>query len=168
MSRMLVRRFTPDDRDAVRDIHAQAFAREEEADLFGALLDAGDDVSALSFVAERDGELVGHVVCSRATVGEHEVVALGPIGVLPAHQRKGFGDALMHATLGAADALDIPLVVLLGHLDYYPRFGFVPAAPFGIEPPAPWGDHFMLRKLSSYDPAITGLFRYAPAFTAAS
>ena len=62
-------------------------------------------------------------------------VGLGPIGVLPDRQGDGFGGALMHAVLGAADALGHPVVVLLGHLDYYPRFGFVPAGSIGIPRP---------------------------------
>jgi putative acetyltransferase len=122
-------------------------------------------VPALSLVAVRNGELVGHVVCSRATVGDHAAVGLGPIGVLPAHQRQGVGAALMHAVLAAADALELPLVGLLGSTEYYPRFGFVPATQLGIEPPDPtWGEHFQVRTLTAYRAGIVGRFRYAPAF----
>ncbi len=71
----------------------------------------------------------------------------------------------MHAVLGAADALGEPVVVLLGHTDYYPRFGFRPAAELGIEPPvAEWGAHFQARPLSAYDPGLRGPFRYAAPF----
>jgi putative acetyltransferase len=85
--------------------------------------------------------------------------------VLPEYQRRGVGDALMHAVLAAADALDLPLVGLVGSTEYYPRYGFVPATELGIEPPDPaWGDHFQIRTLTSYRPAIVDRFRYAPAF----
>ena len=73
----------------------------------------------------------------------------------------------MHAVLGAADALGEPVVVLLGHRDYYPRFGFRPAADLGIAPPvAEWAPHFQARALSAYDPDLRGTFRYAAAFNA--
>jgi putative acetyltransferase len=104
-------------------------------------------------------------VCSKATVGEHAVVGLGPIGVLPEHQRQGVGDALMHAVLAAADALELPLVGLLGSTEYYSRYGFVPATQLGIEAPDPaWGDHFQVRTLAAYRRGIVGRFRYASAF----
>jgi putative acetyltransferase len=70
----------------------------------------------------------------------------------------------MHAVLGAADALGEPVVVLLGHTDYYPRFGFEPAR-LGIEAPDPaWGTHFQARPLSTYDPSVRGPFAYARPF----
>jgi putative acetyltransferase len=168
---MLVRRYEPGDRGAVRHLHAEAFRRPDdpagipiEVGLVDALIDAGDVVPALSLVAVRNGELVGHVLCSNATVGEHPVVGLGPIGVLPAHQRQGVGDALMHAVVAAADALELPLVGLVGSTEYYPRYGFVPATQLGIEALDPaWGDYFQVRTLTAYRPDIAGRFRYAPA-----
>jgi putative acetyltransferase len=73
----------------------------------------------------------------------------------------------MHAVLAATDALDYPLVVLLGHVDYYPRFGFVPAASLGIEAPDPgWGAHFQARPLAAHHPGLRGRFRYAAPFAA--
>jgi putative acetyltransferase len=169
---VLIRRYARGDREAVRRIHAEAFRRPDdpsevpvEVRLVDELTDAGDAVSALSLVAVRDGELVGHVVCSKATVADHPAVGLGPIGVLPEYQRQGVGDGLMHAVLAAADALDLPLVGLLGSPDYYGRYGFVPATQLGIEPPDPsWAEHFQVRTLTAYRPGIMGRFRYAPAF----
>jgi putative acetyltransferase len=74
------------------------------------------------------------------------------------------GTALMHAVLGAADALGEPLVALLGNPLYYGRFGFVPAQPAGIVAPVPaWGDNFQVRTLSRYE-GQTGRFRYAAPF----
>ena len=116
-------------------------------------------------VAEDDGQIVGYVVCSRAWVEEHPVLGLGPLAVSPQSQRTGVGSALMHAVLDEADALGEPLVVLLGHTDYYPQFGFRPASELGIVPPvAEWGAHFQARPMSAYDPAIRGTFRYAAPF----
>ena len=125
-------------------------------------------VPALSLVADdAGGAVVGHVVCTIGAVGAHPALGLGPLGVLPAHQHRGVGGALMHAVLGAADALDHPVVVLLGHVEYYPRFGFRPAESLGIGAPDPaWGEHFQARPLNAWSPAITGVFRYAAPFDA--
>ena len=74
---------------------------------------------------------------------------------------------MMHASIGAADALGEPLIALLGSTVYYSRFGFRPAAAVGVLPPDPaWGDHFQVRTLSAYHPGLTGTFRYAAPFEA--
>jgi putative acetyltransferase len=71
----------------------------------------------------------------------------------------------VHAVLGAADALGEPLVVLLGSTSYYPRFGFRLAGECGITPQRPeWAEHFQVRTLSAYDPAVRGQFAYAEPF----
>jgi putative acetyltransferase len=118
-------------------------------------------------VAGVDGRVVGHVAVSRATLDGRlaEVVGLGPLGVLPDSQGRGVGSALMHATLGAADALGLRGVVLLGHATYYPRFGFEPGVDHGVNPPQDWGrEYFMVRRLRCWGVGPGGVFRYAPAF----
>lgn len=170
---MLVRRETPADHTIVHEIHSEAFRREPgvtpvEAPLVGELRADGDLLEALSLVAVRDGEVVGHVCCSRARVGEESAsaVGLGPIGVRKAHQSAGVGSALMHSVLGAADALGYGLVVLLGDPDFYRRFGFVTADTLSITPPEPaWGRYFQARTLTGYHPSQAGAFEYAPAFS---
>ena len=176
---MLVRRETTADRDVVHALHRDAFSHGPtddgrpagdgslEATLVDELRADGDLIPALTFVAEVDGEVVGHVAMSAATVDGRagEVVALGPLGVLPEHQNRGVGSALVHAALGAADALDLRGVVLLGHPDYYPRFGFGPAVDEGVTPPQDWGPRFfLLRRLTAWGDGVRGPFRYAPAF----
>jgi putative acetyltransferase len=165
---MLIRRETPADVPRIDEVHRQAFTGAVEADLVHALRADAGWVPALSLVAEdADGNVVGHVVCTEGSVGSTPAVGLGPIGVRPDVQRTGVGSALMHAVIAAADALDYPLVVLLGHLDYYPRFGFVPALRLGVLPPEPkWGDHFQARPLAAWDDGPRGLFRYAAPFEA--
>jgi putative acetyltransferase len=166
---VILRRELPSDRSAVHEVHAGAFARPgedvaAEAVLVDGLRDDGDVVPGLSIVAEQDGAVVGHVVCSRARLGERPSLGLGPLGVLPGHQRRGVGSALVHGVLAAADALGASEVVLLGDPAYYSRFGFVLAVPLGIAPPDPaWAPHWQVRTLTAYDGA-TGPFRYAPAF----
>jgi putative acetyltransferase len=171
---MLIRRERPADVDAIRAVVAGAFARPDsaagepsaEAGLVDALRASEDWLPPLSLVAEVDGRVVGHVVCSRARVGEAApALGLAPLAVALDRQRRGVGSALMHAVLGAADALGEPLVVLVGHADYYPRFGFRPAADLGILPPVPeWTQDFQARTLTTYDPGLRGRFRYARPF----
>jgi putative acetyltransferase len=172
---VLIRRERSDDIDRIDDVHRQAFAdsgpagsEPVEVGLVRALRADRGWVPALSLVAEAaDGHPIGHVVGSEGSVDDTAAVGLGPIGVLPAHQGRHVGHALMHAVLAAADALDYPLVVLLGHTDYYPRFGFVQASTLGISPPDPtWGAHFQARPLAMHSPALRGTFRYAAPFGA--
>jgi putative acetyltransferase len=170
---VILRRELPADSGAVREVHLRAFARPDadvapEATLVDGLRDDDDVVPGLSIVAEAGGsaggEIVGHVVCSRARIGQALSLGLGPLGVLPEHQRRGVGMALVHAVLAAADALGATEVVLLGSPEYYARFGFVLAGPLGITPPEPgWAPHFQVRRLTAWQDA-SGPFRYAPAF----
>ena len=96
-------------------------------------------VPELDVVAELDGVVVGHVVYSRARVvgpgGRHPVLTFGPLTVHPAHQNRGIGGALMRHTLAEAARLGHRAVVVYGHPDYYPRFGFRPGAQVGITAP---------------------------------
>lgn len=171
---MIVRRHAATDYEAAKVVYAEAFTRPDRVDvippevgLFARLWTEGDVIDALSFTALIDETVVGHVTVSRAKVGTNEVVAVGPIGVLPRHQAKGIGTALMGAVLDAADAAGVPLVVLLGAPAYYGRFGFAPAAELGVVPPDErWGTAFQARPLAAYSPDIAGLFEYAPAFSA--
>lgn len=163
---MLIRREHAADVTAIDEVHRAAFATGVEAGLVAALRASAEWLPPLSLVAELDRRVVGHVVCTRAHVSDRPALGLGPLGVLPAHQKSGVGSALMHAVLAAADALDEPVVVLLGHTDYYPRFGFAPARRYGIEPPAAeWGDAFQARALSAHDDSLRGPFAYAPPFS---
>ena len=170
---MIVRRERPADAGASRAVQAEAFrgpdvAEPAEARLLDELRACDGWIDRFSFVAELDGVVVGHVVCTRAHVGVAAVLGLGPIGVRPDLQRGGVGLALVHAVIGAADACDEPLVGLLGSPAYYGRFGFRPSTEVGIEPPGPWGAHFQVRALTAWTAAIAGVFRYAAPFDAVS
>ncbi|MFF5077177.1 GNAT family N-acetyltransferase [Actinoplanes sp. NPDC000266] len=174
---MIVRRERSGDASAIHAVTADAFRGAAysappvepggdpgEATLVAWLRDDAGWIPELSLVAIEDEQVVGHVLATRAHVGERPVVGLGPLSVLPSRQRAGVGSALMHAVLGAADALGEPLVGLLGDPSYYRRFGFVPAQPAGITAPvAEWGDNFQVRTLSQYD-GQTGPFQYAEPF----
>ncbi len=169
---MLIRREGTTDIAAVDAIHRAAFARTPgdeppEVRLIREL--RGDEawVPALSLVAELPtGILAGHVACTLASIDDTVALGLGPLGVLPDHQRCGVGQALMHAVVGAADALGFAIVVLLGAVDYYSAFGFVPARSLGVvAPDLTWGDYFQARPLHAWHGAIRGTFRYATPFS---
>jgi len=168
---VLIRREQPGDREAALALHTAAFASYPGN---GALetrlvveLDADGDVDPrLSLVAVDGEQVVGHVVCSRGELAGEPVLGLGPIGVLPERQGQGIGAALMHAVLGAAEALDEPGVALLGNPAFYRRFGFVTSTSLGVEPPeAAWGPHFQVRPLSAWHDGLRGRYRYAAAFS---
>ncbi|WP_040799012.1 GNAT family N-acetyltransferase [Nocardia higoensis] len=184
---MLIRREQPGDAAAIANVHRSAFAAVRDAVGTGGRTDAapadpaGSEpvevglverlrrdpgwIATLSLVAVEFDEIVGHVCLTRASVGPFPALALGPLGVRADHQRAGVGSALMHAAIGAADALDEPLIGLLGSLEYYPRFGFVPAARLGITPDEPaWISHFQVRPLTAFEPRISGEFHYAEPF----
>lgn len=126
---------------------------------------------ALSLVATEPADvnvtqqkIIGQVVCTRGTVDGKPALGLGPLAVQPDRQGRGVGSALMHAVLGAADALDEPLVALLGEPEYYARYGFRPSSEYGITAPdVRWGHYFQVRALSAYRP-LEGTFAYAEPF----
>ena len=167
---MLIRREAETDVEAIRGITAAAFARPgyvpTEAALVDELRASGAWIPALSLVATGPGgEVTGHVLCTRGHVGDMPVLALGPLTVRPDRQRAGVGSALMHAVLGAGDALGEPLVALLGDPGYYGRFGFRLGSEYQISPPvAAWEPHFQVRLLTAYRPSVHGTFRYAEPF----
>jgi putative acetyltransferase len=126
---------TPDDVAAIREVNLAAFPTAVEADLVDALR-AGDAwIEGLSIVTgDGDGTVVGHALLTRCHVDGAPALALAPCAVLPRVQRRGAGSAAIRAGLEAARAMGEKLVLVLGHPEYYPRFGFTPASTFGIRP----------------------------------
>lgn len=168
---LIIRREGPGDVAPTETLHDAAFGipqgrRESlERELLRGLRADGSVIDELTFVAELEGEVVGHVVCSRATIGGRDSVGLGPIAVLPGHQQQGIGAALLMSVVASAERLAEPAVVLLGDPAYYGFFGFVPAARYGIGSPGPWGEeYFQVLPLRAWRPQMAGAFRYAPAF----
>ena len=126
MTGTAIRPERPIDWPAIRAVNGAAFGSDEEADLVDALRAGGLVIASL--VAVADGKVVGHILFSDLDVrSDGRIIrsaALAPMAVLPAWQRGGIGSALVRAGLDACRAADIDLVVVLGHPDYYPRFGF--------------------------------------------
>ncbi len=159
---------TQADYDAIRHINEAAFETPAEAKLVDAL--RVSVASYISLVAERDGNVLGHILFTPVTVdsGDTQWSALGlaPMAVAPDNQRQGIGSSLVRAGLAECRSIGQPVVFVLGHPKYYPRFGFVPAPPLGLTCEYPVPDEvFMVAELEP--DAIrsrTGLVRYAPAF----
>jgi putative acetyltransferase len=133
-----VRPEAPEDREAVARVVEAAFGRRDEAELVEAL--RADPAWELSLVAEEGGEVVGHVLFTRASEG---FLALAPLAVQPERQGAGVGRALVEEGLRRLEGRP---VLVLGDPAYYGRFGFEPAAPRGIT--NPWridGPEWMVR-----------------------
>ena len=132
---LIIRPETTEDVDSIRHVNEQAFGQKEEADIVDKLRNRG--MVTLSLVAVQGDRIVGHILFSpvmiEAESSSFEAIALAPMAVLPAYQRKGIGSQLVRDGLAECRRLGHEIVVVLGHPDYYPRFGFVPGKPKGID-----------------------------------
>jgi hypothetical protein len=170
---LLLRNEMAADRDKILALTAEAFAISPatglpvegepiEVEVLRQLFECAEYLPEFSVVAVLDDEVVGHVISTRGWVGDYGLLGLGPIGVTPRLQRHGIGSALMNDTIARANAAGEGGIALLGSPEYYPRFGFVPAASFGVLPPEEdWGDHFQLLPLALWPGGVHGTFRYA-------
>lgn len=158
---------TADDISAIHAVNAAAFPTEEEAEIVAALrADPNAWIPELSIVTtDHDGAVVGYALLSRCLVGGDPALALGPCAVLPDFQRTGAGSAAIRDGLSRARALGENLVVVLGHPEYYPRFGFTPASRSGIAPTFEVPDDAMLAlQLDPTRECPRGTIKYPPAF----
>jgi len=147
-----------------------AFERPDEADIVAMLRQARASVVSLVAQASEGGSIIGHVVLSPVTLSgasEPRGLGLGPLAVAPEFQRTGVGSRLVEAALRRARLLGFAYVVVLGHPQYYPRFGFLPASRFGLSYPAPVPDPvFMVIELVPGALAgSTGIVRYHRALS---
>jgi putative acetyltransferase len=157
----------PDDAAAVRAVHRAAFPTSVEAGLLDRLRAAGD--ARVALVADVDTTIVGHVLFSAAVIEEADGaittgLGLAPLAVLPAHQRQGIGSALVSAGLQACRRSPAAFVVVLGHRDYYRRFGFRGAAARHLRNQLGAGDNLMVLELAPETLPAEGLIKYASAF----
>ena len=133
MSRIAIRPEQPGDRDAVRRIHEAAFGQPDEARIVERLRASP---GCLSLVAAAGAVPVGHLLLTPVRIegaaGGPTTMGLGPMAVLPEHQRQGIGSQLVHAAIEECRRAGHALLLVVGHPAYYPRFGFVPAATLGL------------------------------------
>lgn len=130
---MRIRPQSSADDSAVRQLNESVFPTPVEAALVERLRAEAEPV--VSLVAADDGAIVGHILFSPVTLAADSACvafALGPMAVLPGRQGQGIGSSLVRIGLDACSKLGCRAVFVLGHADYYPRFGFVPASRYGI------------------------------------
>ncbi|MBF4510592.1 MAG: N-acetyltransferase [Aeromicrobium sp.] len=140
---MPVRMVEPGELEVVVGIHRRAFGSDVEANLARALMHDPAYLPELSLAGERAGRLLGHVVFTRMWLVPDErgpevpLALLAPLAVVPEAQRTGVGTAVVQAAIRRARELGEIAMLVLGHPEYYPRFGFEPALPRGIRAPYP-------------------------------
>lgn len=123
-------------------------------------------VPELSLIAEVDGEIVGHIMFTKIKVGESTLLALAPLSIMPEYQGRGIGGMLTLEGHKIAKSLGYKGVVVLGHHDYYPRFGYVTASSLGVKSPFEVPDEvFMALELSNGSlNRVNGIVQYAKEF----
>ena len=129
-----IRKEIPEDIDSIHYVNEQAFGQPQEADLVDKLRNRGK--VSLSLVAVEEGNIIGHILFSPVTIESEndsfEAITLAPMAVLPKYQRKGIGSKLVIAGIKECRRLDFEIITVLGHPEFYPRFGFFPANQKGI------------------------------------
>ena len=142
-----VRTEQSDDHSQVHDVLKNAFGRDEEASLVERLRKSKDFISELSLVVIDEGSVLGHILFTKIVISDSKatgVLALAPMAVQQKHQNIGIGKLLVRSGLSTAADLDYRAVVVLGHKNYYPKFGFQQASAWDIECPFPVSDEIWM------------------------
>ncbi len=164
-----IRTEVADDRQSIWNVNQAAFGGDAEANLVDALRDGR--FSVVSLVAERDSEIVGHILFSRVmivtTAGTVDALSLAPMAVLPSCQRMGIGSSLAEAGLEACRKGGNRIAVVLGHPEFYPRFGFSAELARRLKSPFGGGDAWMALELAAGAlDGVQGSVEYSPPFMA--
>jgi len=173
---ILIRQSMPGDFESIRQVVAEAFKDAEMSDqneyvLVGRLRVSDAYIPELSIVSEDEtGQIVGHILLTRISIidgaNTEESLALAPVSVLPSNQKQGIGSRLIRTALAKAKELGYRSVIVLGHPDFYPRFGFRKASEWGIRPPFDVPDNaFIAMELQegALD-HVSGVVRYPDPF----
>ncbi|MFC1692962.1 GNAT family N-acetyltransferase [Candidatus Latescibacterota bacterium] len=156
------------DIQTIHDLNLQAFGQPQESDIVDKLRDNCNDL--ISLVAIMDDQVVGHILFSPATIENEGQAVLGmglaPMAVLPEYQNQGIGSELIRSGIKRLAIRGCPFAIVLGHSNYYPRFGFVSSSRFGIK--CEWevpDEVFMILVLNKPEMAgVSGVARYRPEF----
>jgi predicted N-acetyltransferase YhbS len=172
---LTIRPETPADYDRIFDITEAAFRDLDVSDhteqhLVSRLRNSTAYISELALVAELDGEVVGHILFTRAAIDgpdrSWETLVLAPVSVAPPHQKCGIGGRLIRAGIQIAHDMGFDSINLVGHAEYYPKFGFVRASRYNLRLPFDVPDEaFMIQELRPGAlNGVSGVIRYAPEF----
>lgn len=164
---MQIRREKEGDQESIYAVNVSAFETPTEADLVIALGKKADPV--ISLVAEDEGKIIGHILFSPMTLegsSKLKLMGLAPMAVIPSRQKKGVGSALVRAGLEECRKRGVDAVFVLGHTEYYPRFGFLPSSRMGIrsEYPVPEEVFMVLELTQDALKGRTGTVKYHPVF----
>ncbi len=171
-----IRKERATDYDQVEQVIESAFRSVDYSDqtehkLVNRLRNSSAFIPDLSLVAISDDQIVGHILVTRIHIeNEHHRVfpslALAPVSVLPAFQKQGIGRQLIEEAHRIAKRLGHGSIILLGHADYYPRFGYVPTSHYGIRLPfeAPEENCMVLELMEDGLAGVQGVVVYPSAF----
>jgi putative acetyltransferase len=163
---LVIRPETAADRSAIRDVNRLAFGRDDEARLVDELRDGGH--VRLSLLAETTGRVVGHILFGELSieteVGTVEALALAPMAVIPSHQRRGIGSTLVREGLRSCREAAHRIVVVLGHPEFYPRFGFSADRAARLRSPFSGPAFMAIELVPGALEGVDGDVRYPPPF----
>jgi len=152
----------------IRELNQQAFGQSQEGNIVDALRSNG--AVLLSLVATLDDHVVGHILYSPVSLSGVDGAALGPMAVLPQHQRQGIGSKLIEEGNRRLKESGCPFIIVVGHANFYPRFGFKRASTCAIA--CEWeipDEAFMVLTLDHARMAgVSGLAQYRPEFSTVS
>jgi putative acetyltransferase len=165
---MLIRNEKEIDRATVHALNGSALETSTEANIVDTLRTETRPI--ISLVAEESNKIVGHILFSPVSLSGHppfKIIGLAPMAVTPELQRQGIGSALVRAGLERCKQSGFGAVVVLGHAEYYPRFGFSPASRFGIrcEYDVPEGVFMILELEPGYWRDASGTIKFHEAFS---
>ena len=165
---LTIRQERPSDSASISRVHQEAFGSRTEADLVERLRTGGK--FKVSLVADIEGQVVGHILFTEVNIegldSDLSLLGLAPMSVLPEFQRRGIGSELIRRGLTLCRDLGHDAIVVVGHPEYYPRFGFVPGSCHGLrcEYDVP-DDVFMSLELRAGAlKEMSGIVRYQPEF----
>jgi putative acetyltransferase len=162
-----IRRENPGDEQGIREVNLNAFETTAEADVIDRLREACPEF--MSFVALDEARIVGQLLFTPAVTIEQGIKGMGlaPLAVHSDYQNQGIGTALMRYGIAKIREAGYPFIIVLGHPDYYPRFGFVPASRYGLvcEYPGVPDEAFMILVFDQDAlKNVSGIVKYRPEF----
>ena len=152
---LIIRKTTEADLDSILRVQSEAFGYVKEAELTQSLLNDPSAEPRVSLMAYQDDQAVGHILFTACHIADTDLQLslLAPLAVIPEAQRMGIGGKLIEAGLSHLSQAGVDLAFVLGHPEYYPKHGFIPAHTFGLQAPYPipeqFADAWMVQALNS-------------------